>query len=278
MKMIHSIILAASLILSFPLQASEESHREAAKQMVEVANLDKMLAAMYQQINTVIVQNVIAKDPCLESLKEPLNKLMLQYDQKILNSEIVKAEIQKVYQTEFTEEEIKQIVAFYKTSAGKKALEKAPILAAKGMEIAQKEIDKNKNLGVMEALQKDINNLIQNIDVKKLSPDCKKKFEERKQKTEEAAKAGATAPATSTSSGGAASSALPAAGAAAAGAAAGAAASAVKADADKSVKTESKAAPAKADKNNGNGKGKTKTDAKSKKGKNTKAKNGKDKT
>lgn len=195
MKAIYSFILGLTIFLSYPLHASEESHKEAAKQMVEVANLDKMLSAMYQQINTVITQNLLAKDPCLKSIEGPLTALLTKYDQKILNADVVKSEIQKVYQTEFTEDEIKQIVAFYKTPAGKKALEKAPILAAKGMEIAQKEIDKSKSLGVMDDLQKDINSLIDNIDVKTLSPECQKKFEDKKLKlkTEDKAKADAAA-------------------------------------------------------------------------------------
>lgn len=230
MRAIYSFILGLSLFLSFPLHASEESHKEAAKQMVEVANLDKMITAMYQQINMVITQNILAKDPCLEPIREPLQALLTKYDQKILNAEVVKSEIQKVYQTEFSEDEIKQIVAFYKTSAGKKALEKAPVLAAKGMDIAQKEIDKNKNLGVMDELQKEINNLINNIDVNKLSPECKKRFEERKQKEKEKAKPEGK---TDEKAKAAAGAAVPAAGALATGAAASAAATAATAESSK---------------------------------------------
>jgi hypothetical protein len=272
MKAISSLILGLSILLAFPLHASEESHREAAKQMVEVANLDKMLTAMYQQINAVITQNLLAKDPCLAPIKEPLQALLTKYDQKILNADVVKAEIQKVYQTEFSEDEIKQIVAFYKTPAGKKALEKAPVLAAKGMEIAQKEIDKNKNAGVMDELQKEINNLINNIDVNKLSPECKKKFEDRKQqakaetKTDQGAKTG-----------------VGAAGAAASAAAGAAAAGATTAESSKTSNDNKTAAAADAKKTdtktdakaNGNGKAKAKANGNGKAKKN--GKNNKDK-
>ncbi len=233
MKAIYSLILGLSILTAYPLQASEESHQEAAKQMVEVANLDKMLNAMYQQINMVITENLLKKDPCLEPIRGQLNDLLAKYDQKILNADSVKAEIQKVYQTEFTEDEIKQIVAFYKTPAGKKALEKAPVLAAKGMEIAQKEIDKNKNLGVMDDLQKDINALINNIDVKTLSPECKKKFEDRKLKAQSEAKTDENAKAGMGAAGAATAGAV--------GAAAGTAAAAGGAGSDKSAATEAKA-------------------------------------
>lgn len=266
MKAMTSLILGLSIFISYPLLASEESHREAAKQMVEVANLDKMLSAMYQQINTVITQNILAKDPCLESIRAPLTALLTKYDQKILNADVVKTEIQKVYQAEFSEEEIKQIVAFYKTPAGQKALEKAPILAAKGMEIAQKEIDKSKSLGVMDDLQKDINALIDNIDVKTLSPECKKKFEEKKavkgKLDEEKSKAESAAAA--------------AAGAAATGSAAAVTAAPAKAEVAKpEAKPEAKATAksakvepkkkAKKDSNNKNGNGKKAKDGKDKK-------------
>jgi hypothetical protein len=175
-----ALIYCASMLLSPSLSASEESHNAAAKEMVEVAKVDKMLEAMYQQINTMLIKNLLSQDPCLESIRQPLIDLFVRYDEKILNPEVVKAEVQKVYVQEFTEDEIKQIVAFYKTPAGQKALDKSPLLAAKGMEIAQKEVEKSKNAGVMDSLQKDINALIDGIDPNTLSAECKKKFEERK--------------------------------------------------------------------------------------------------
>lgn len=185
MKSIRSLYLATLLIVfSLPfssyVSASEESHKAAAKEMVEVAKVDKMVEAMYQQINTMLIKNLLSQDPCLESIKQPLIDLFVRYDEKILSPEVVKTEVQKIYVQEFTEDEIRQIVAFYKTPAGQKALDKSPLLAAKGMEIAQKEIEKSKNAGVMDALQKDINKLIDNIDPKTLSAECKKKYEERK--------------------------------------------------------------------------------------------------
>jgi hypothetical protein len=180
MKVIRFTFLIVAFLFTLPAVASEESHMTAAKKMVEAANLDKMLQEMYQQINDVIIRNLVNKDACLESIRTPLTELLSRYDHKILNADIVKTEIQKIYKQEFTEEEINSIVAFYQTPAGKKALEKAPLLATKGIEIAQKEINKSKSNGVMDELQKEVNTLIDGIDPTTMSAECKKKHDERK--------------------------------------------------------------------------------------------------
>jgi hypothetical protein len=180
MKVIRFTFLIVAFLFTLPAFASEESHMTAAKKMVEAANLDKMLQEMYQQINDVIIRNLVNKDSCLESIRTPLTDLLTKYDHKILNADIVKTEIQKIYKQEFTEEEINSIVAFYQTPAGKKALEKAPLLATKGIEIAQKEINKSKTNGVMDELQKEVNKLIDGIDPTTMSAECKKKHDERK--------------------------------------------------------------------------------------------------
>lgn len=202
MKTQCSLLLGLTLLLVTPLFASTESHQQAAKEMVDVANLDKMVNAMYEHINSSIIQNLLARDPCLEPIKKPLIELLTKYDQRILNANVVKEEIQKVYAQEFTEAEMREIIAFYKTPAGQKALEKAPLLATKGMEIAQKEMEKSRQQGVMTELQNEITKLIENIDPKQLSPECRKQFEERKAKakTEEKASEKAEAPSSSNKS------------------------------------------------------------------------------
>lgn len=202
MKVTRIILLTVAFFFTLPLFASEESHMAAAKKMVDAANLDKMLQEMYQQINDVIIRNLVSKDPCLESIKTPLTDLLTRYDQKILNADIVKTEIQKIYKQEFTEEEINNIVAFYQTPAGKKALEKAPLLASKGLEIAQREINNSKSNGVMDELQKEVNKLIEGIDPNTMTPECKKKYEDKKAQEKAAltqpVEGGKTAPTTTT--------------------------------------------------------------------------------
>src|SRR5262245_58934043 len=122
MKTPRSLLLSLTILLGSPAFASEESLQQAAKEMVEVANLDKMINSMYEHINSIIIQNVLTRDPCLEPIKKPLTDLLTRYDQKILNAAVVKAEVQKIYMQEFTEAEMRVMVAFHKTPTGQKAL------------------------------------------------------------------------------------------------------------------------------------------------------------
>jgi len=180
MKVKRFIFLLFVLLFVSPVFASEESHMAAAKKMVELANLDKTIQDMHQQIRAAIYQSLITKDPCLKPIQGAVSDVVARYDQKILNTDIVKTEIQKVYKEHFTEEEIERITTFYQTPAGKKALEKAPLLATKGLQIAQQQINESKDKGIMEELQKEIAKLVDNIDPNSLTAECRKKYEDKK--------------------------------------------------------------------------------------------------
>jgi hypothetical protein len=55
----------------------------------------------------------------------------------------LKDDMVKIYMTEFTEPELKELTAFYNTPLGKKTVQKMPALMAKGAEMGQKRVQEH---------------------------------------------------------------------------------------------------------------------------------------
>jgi hypothetical protein len=159
-----ALFLSISLILSSSIFAFEKSHLEAAKELVELFKMDKMMDTMYAAMNTNLVNSMVKEKACLESIKKPLADLMLKYNKKIINPLTFKDSIQNLYANEFSEKELREIIAFYNSPVGKKTLEKMPNLMVKASEVAQKELEKAQKDGIMEEFQNEMKKLIETAD------------------------------------------------------------------------------------------------------------------
>lgn len=176
---IKCVLLFIIIIASPCIFASEASHQNAAKELMEVVDIDTVLDAMYENMNATIAQSLVKQDPCFESIKKPLADLFTKHNQKILNAELFKKKMQEIYVETFTEPEIQEIIAFYKTPVGQKTLKTMPLVMTKSSEFAQKEMAKANNSGAATELQNNIIQLIKDIDRKQLSPECKKHFDKK---------------------------------------------------------------------------------------------------
>jgi len=66
--------------------------------------------------------------------------VMKRFMVKYYSWDILKGEFAKIYATEYTEDELNQLTAFYNSPLGKKLSAKTPILMQKGMALGQKTI------------------------------------------------------------------------------------------------------------------------------------------
>lgn len=178
---IQSVLVFSLMMFSPFIFASEESHQKAAKELIEILNMDEMMDAMYENMNTNIAQSLVKQDPCLEPVKKPLANLFTKYNQKVISKENFKKKMQEIYAEEFTESEILEITAFYKRPVGQKTLKKMPLLMTKSAEFAQRALASSDSSEARTKLRNDIKQLIKNIDPKQLSPECKKHFEKEMQ-------------------------------------------------------------------------------------------------
>ena len=68
-------------------------------------------------------------------------KVMNTFMAKYFTWDALKDRLEKMYASEFTEDELKQLTAFYDTPLGKKASVKTPILIQKGMLLGQQAVE-----------------------------------------------------------------------------------------------------------------------------------------
>ena len=130
------MIFCATVLAGVPsLQADEASHRAAAEEMLKEANTDKTMRAA---IDTMLDAQLKA-NRALVPVKDVMKKFLIKH----LSYEAVKDELIDLQVKEFTEEELKEIAAFYRSPTGKKFIEKQPLMMQKGAEIGMRRVQEN---------------------------------------------------------------------------------------------------------------------------------------
>lgn len=115
--------------------ADDKSHRDAAEDLLKAAEVDKSFDTMIDQS----IEMQIKANPMLGQLRPVLKKFMSKH----LNYALLKDEMIKMYQDEFTEAELKEIAAFYRTPTGQKSIKRMPALTQKGAELGMKRVQDN---------------------------------------------------------------------------------------------------------------------------------------
>lgn len=143
MKLLFIVILSAFLPvqLSNGLVADDGSHQKAVEEMFTVMNMDSLSSKLIDQMLQIQLQ----RNPELEPYKDTLQVFFAKY----IGWASMKDEMIQNYKEAFTEQEIREITAFYKTPTGQKALQKMPELMAKGAQIGVIRVQNN-----IEELQK----------------------------------------------------------------------------------------------------------------------------
>lgn len=130
-----SMIAVAFLVFSPASGADETSHRQAAEELLRYTNVEKQLQGAIEQ--TVDIQ--VKANPQLAPRAGVLKKFFSKY----MSWESLKDDIIKIYTDAFTENELKQITAFYKTPVGKKMLERTPEIMGKSMQLGVRRVQEN---------------------------------------------------------------------------------------------------------------------------------------
>lgn len=121
------------------LFAQNTSHRAAAEEFLLLINTDKMIEPMTEQMKRMFQAQFsqlggdsfegINVDTYLEAMTEILNEVFAW--------EKIKDEYIDVYTETFTEQELKELIAFYSTETGKKYTELTPQVNQRTMLVAQ---------------------------------------------------------------------------------------------------------------------------------------------
>ena len=112
-----------------PPEGSAATHRQAALELMEAMKIERNLN---QTVDLVINAQVQAA-PQLA----PFEDLMRGFLGKYLSYESVRDDYAQLYEERFTEPELRQLTAFYRSDAGQKLIATLPDIMKKGMELGQ---------------------------------------------------------------------------------------------------------------------------------------------
>ena len=130
-----SLIVMAVVLTHTVAVGDDKSHRKAAETLLIMTNVDKSLPKMVEQV----LASQLQQNPQLTPYREVMQRFLNKY----MNWESLKEEVMTAYTQEFTEPELKQLTAFYKTPLGQKAVEKMPKLLFIGGQIGMRRVQAN---------------------------------------------------------------------------------------------------------------------------------------
>lgn len=117
------------------LSADSRTHRAAAEELLRLTNVEKQLQVTIDQ--TLDLQ--IKSSPQLAPYRAVIRKFLVKH----MSWEAIKQDTVTIYVDAFTERELNEIVAFYKTPTGKKMIEKSPELLSKGLRLGAERVQAN---------------------------------------------------------------------------------------------------------------------------------------
>ena len=127
-------LLGVSLTASMTSRAHADaaSHRKAALQLLEAADMANALTAALD----LSIKAQVHGNPALA----PYESQMRAFFKKYVSWESLKEDFISLYIKAFTEREIKELLAFYQTPTGRKALKQLPVLMEQGSKIGMERV------------------------------------------------------------------------------------------------------------------------------------------
>jgi len=133
--------LAVLLIVSAS-RADEASHLALANQVVDHTTSKEALRSTMLNGLEPMMQRLSANGVPASVIDE-VHKAVGEFFDKNVDFEAIRANSAQVYMSEFSEEDLKGLLAFYDSPLGKKVVEKMPIVTQKNNQFAQKQIATN---------------------------------------------------------------------------------------------------------------------------------------
>jgi len=139
MKNLFTALIIA-LFATPAMLSADAASLQAARQLVEICPSEKVM----NEIVNVTFEIQKQENPELAANEAPFREFFTKYMKDVMNDMV------EVYAEVFTETELLEIIAFYKTATGQKSLEKLPEIMQLSMQKAQTAL--MQNIGELEAL------------------------------------------------------------------------------------------------------------------------------
>ncbi|KAA1158986.1 DUF2059 domain-containing protein [Pseudoalteromonas distincta] len=133
------VLLLSLLIFSSSLYAEQSTKQQKIDELINVMNLDSMVDSMYGQVEGMMkgMSDQMGVKPSEQAIFDKYYGDMTT----VLKTEMSWAKMQpmmvNVYDKHFSEQEIADMLAFYKTDTGQKILEKMPVVMQESMQMSQ---------------------------------------------------------------------------------------------------------------------------------------------
>ena len=144
MSRIPAFCMAALMTLgSAQVMADARSHEADAERFLQLARADKLAVPVYAQVQQMFAQRFAeakapeSKKALLESYQAKANAEL----DKAVGWDKLKPDMVKLYTSNFSEQELKDLIAFYQSPLGQKVLQKMPTLTAQSAEITQTKLE-----------------------------------------------------------------------------------------------------------------------------------------
>lgn len=130
------------LVSQHSYAASSGSHLEAAGELFEVMNPGDHTTKVLNQIVEMQIASMKQQGiPCIDLLKPIMNS----FYQKRLNRDEMKKHTVPIYVEAYTEDEINELIAFYKSPVGRKTIETMPLVMQKSAAFTQQIMQQHKH-------------------------------------------------------------------------------------------------------------------------------------
>lgn len=131
------VVLAIMLAAASPAVAQQykpaTSHEQAAVELIELLEVGETTLAG----TNMMIESMIDQNPELAQFRDIFEDFFAQH----FRWETLLPEYVRIYREAFTEAELRELIAFYKSPVGRKTVELMPRLMQEGAEIGQKQIE-----------------------------------------------------------------------------------------------------------------------------------------
>lgn len=130
------LLLAALALAARPAAAQQSapgpaaSHVQAAEQLLAASDAENAMRDGMRRMMDIQAQ----QNPALASMRDVLEEFFARY----MGWERMKPEMVRVYTSTFSESEIRELTAFYRTDIGRKLAERMPEIMARSTEMSQR--------------------------------------------------------------------------------------------------------------------------------------------
>jgi hypothetical protein len=145
MRNLLLVLACMTALTAGSARADEASHRKSAMELFQQMDMAKVLNASMEASLKVQVQS----NPAIARYEPQLRAFFAKY----MSWESIQEDFAKLYMKAFSEAEMKQLVAFYKTPVGKKALSEMPSLMQQGAELGMERVQAH--MGELQAMLQD---------------------------------------------------------------------------------------------------------------------------